>query len=225
MGAAPGATIQRVRAIIFDWDGTLADTVPFMFQATETVMSELGIAVTFEQYRSHFTPDWRDLYRRLHVPSGQVEAAGRRWWTIYRGIQEAPLLPGAARAVRRLDAAGFRLGLVTAGDRANIEPQLRRHGLADLLGVCVFGDDLVHAKPHPAPLQLALAGLAMAGSPIDATYVGDAPDDMRMARAVGAHAVGIRGALGDEPNLREAGAEEVADSVDAWVDGLLKTRV
>jgi phosphoglycolate phosphatase-like HAD superfamily hydrolase len=52
-------------------------------------------------------------------------------------------------------------------------------------------------------------------------YVGDAPTDMRMARAVGVRAIGIESVLGDPDELREAGADEVAPSVAAWVDGYL----
>ncbi|EFK97063.1 hypothetical protein LDC_0906 [sediment metagenome] len=52
-------------------------------------------------------------------------------------------------------------------------------------------------------------------------YVGDAFDDMRMARAAGARAVGIGSVLGDEASLRAAGADETAPSVAAWVDRLL----
>jgi len=60
--------------------------------------------------------------------------------------------------------------------------------------------------------------------PEHAIYVGDAPDDMRMARAVGARSVGIVSTLGTAADLRAAGAGEVAPSVADWVDGFLGAR-
>jgi phosphoglycolate phosphatase-like HAD superfamily hydrolase len=50
--------------------------------------------------------------------------------------------------------------------------------------------------------------------------VGDAPDDMRMARAVGVRGIGVASILGDPEDLRRAGAAEVVESVAAWVDAL-----
>ena len=52
-------------------------------------------------------------------------------------------------------------------------------------------------------------------------YIGDAPTDMQMARAVGVRAIGITSVLGDPDELRAAGAIEVSPSVVAWVDGHL----
>ena len=54
-------------------------------------------------------------------------------------------------------------------------------------------------------------------------YVGDAPDDMRMARAVGARAIGIESILGERGELEAAGAAEVAASVPGWVAAFLET--
>ena len=53
------------------------------------------------------------------------------------------------------------------------------------------------------------------------TYVGDAPDDMRMARTVGARGVGIVSILGQRQELEAAGAAEVAESVAQWVEAFL----
>ncbi|HVL53966.1 MAG TPA: HAD hydrolase-like protein, partial [Vitreimonas sp.] len=94
-------------------------------------------------------------------------------------------------------------------------------GLGALLPVRVFGDDLPVHKPDPEPLRVALARLGVADRPEAAAYAGDAPDDMRMARAVGARAVGIASILGQPDDLRAAGADEVADSITAWVERLL----
>ncbi|HTC85988.1 MAG TPA: HAD-IA family hydrolase, partial [Candidatus Acidoferrum sp.] len=110
------------------------------------------------------------------------------------------------------------LGLVTAGHRSVVEPQLRRLGLADRFAVTVFGDDLPVHKPDPAPLRRALRGLGLEDRPGAAVYVGDVPDDMRMARRVGVHGVGIVSALSDPSTLIAAGASEVAASVAEWVD-------
>jgi pyrophosphatase PpaX len=116
------------------------------------------------------------------------------------------------------------LGIVTAGLRAVVEPQLVRTGLDQLLPVRVFGDDLAVHKPDPQPLRRALALAGHGHGPRTSAYVGDAPTDMQMAVAVGARAVGIESVLGDPGELLAAGADEVAPSVVAWVDGHLAGR-
>jgi phosphoglycolate phosphatase len=209
-----------VRAVLFDWDGTLVDTLPFMFAATELVMAEHSVTITWDEYRLHFTPDWRLLYRRFGLPEAAIESVGARWWALYRGREEATLLPGAADAVRRLAGSGLALGVVTAGRRDSVEPQLERHGLAGILSARVYGDDPFEPKPGPAALQHALRLLGLADRPAAAAYVGDALDDMRMAVAAGVRAVGILTDLATEAELRRAGASEVAGSVAAWVEGL-----
>ncbi len=214
-----------MRAVVFDWDGTLADTLHLMYVATAEVVAGFGLRLTWEEYCRTWTPDWRLLYRTAGLPDDAIEEAGRRWWAAYRGRDEGQLVPGAADALRRLHAAGYPLALVTAGHRDNVGAQLRRHGLEALLPVRVHGDDLPEAKPHPAPLLRAVSELGMGPGAHDVAYVGDALDDMRMARAAGAHGVGIDSVLGDAAALRAAGADEVASSVAAWVDGLLAGRV
>lgn len=209
-----------MRAVVFDWDGTLADTLPLMYEATETVAASFGVRVTWADYCRLWTPDWRLLYRLFGLAEDQVEEAGRRWWLAYRGRDEADLLPGVAAALERLRDASYALALVTAGHRDNVTAQVRRHGLEALLTVRVHGDDLPETKPDPAPLLRAMRelGVTSAGA---VTYVGDAFDDIRMARAAGVRAVGILSVLGDAPALVAAGADETATSVAAWVDGLL----
>lgn len=210
-----------MRAIVFDWDGTLVDTLPAILRANITVLREYGVPFDEVSYRAAYTPDWRLMYRRLGVPEAAVEAAGARWLSLYR--EAGALLPfeGIDAALRRLVAAGHRLGLVTAGHRGVVVEQLEQFGLRELFGSLVCGDDPVAAKPDPEPLIKALTELDAADLPERAIYVGDAPDDMRMARAVGVQGVGIVGALASEDDLRRAGAVHVFVSVVEWVNAFL----
>jgi phosphoglycolate phosphatase-like HAD superfamily hydrolase len=110
---------------------------------------------------------------------------------------------------------------VTAGQRDVVESQLDRNGLGDLIPVRVFGNDDIAAKPHPDPLLRVLRELDRAERVATARYVGDVPDDMRMARAVGAIGVGIESAISSREVLFEAGAAVVYPGVATFVTDLL----
>jgi len=208
-------------AIVFDWDGTLMDSLAAVFEANAKVLAEFGVPFDETRYRAAYTPDWRVMYERLGVPLAAMEAAGDRWLELYADTDDAQLLPGAAEALRRLADAGFVLGLVTAGDQVVVEAQMERLGVAGLLPIRVYGSDDVAAKPHPDPLLRALRQLERTDRAHLARYVGDVPDDMRMARAVGALGIGVESAIGVREELLAAGATAVFPSVSTFVDRLL----
>jgi phosphoglycolate phosphatase-like HAD superfamily hydrolase len=214
-----------MHAILFDWDGTLADSLGALFAANVAVMAAFGLPFDEARYRSHFSPDWRVMYERLGVPPERMDEANDLWTAAYEGGRRTRLLPGVRDALARLSAAGHRLGLVTAGDRGIVEPQLARLGVARYLEVAVFGTDLPAQKPDPAPLVRALDLLAAdrdpAAAPDGAVYLGDTVEDVLMARAAGVRAVGIPSAIGTAAALGAAGADELVESVPAWVDRLL----
>ena len=205
-----------MEAILFDWDGTLADTLGAIYRANVEVMAALKLPFSPAIYRRSFAPDWRIMYDRLGVPADRLEEANERWWAAL-DESDTELFPGVDEMLRRLVANGSRLGIVTAGRSDRVGAELRRHGIESLFGAVVYGDDLVSQKPDPEPLRLALDALGVADRAAEATYVGDTPDDMRMAVAAKVRAVGIESVLGDAEELRAAGATEVAPTTVDWV--------
>lgn len=223
---APAATVAgmaaRMRAVLFDWDGTIVDSVPELFESDAAIARELRLEFDLEIFKRTFSPNWRRRYRAMGVPDDQVDRAVAIWAGSFHSNYTMPF-KGIKRALTRLVTHGFRLGVVTGGSRAEIEPQFARLGLDRLLTVGVFEDDPVADKPDPAPLLLALeraGGIA----PADAFYMGDALDDMRMAAAAGVRGVGIESMLADADELLDAGASETAASVADWVERLLGER-
>jgi HAD superfamily hydrolase (TIGR01549 family) len=208
-------------AIVFDWDGTLVDSLPAIFDANTQVLAEYGLPFDNDRYRAAYVPDWRLMYQRLGVPDDALDAAGSRWLELYRATDAAALLPRITESLERLSGAGFVMGLVTAGHRDVVEGHLERFGLGELLPVRVFGSDDIATKPHPDPLLRALRELGRLDRISKARYVGDVPDDMRMARAVGSLGIGIESSIGTRDDLIAAGASAVYPSVAAFVDALL----
>lgn len=212
-----------MQAVLFDWDGTLVDSLGAFHRANSVVMASFGLPFDEVVYRRNYAPDWRLMYLRLGVPDNRLDEANELWHATYAGESEILAFDGVAAALKRLQDAGSRLGIVTAGHRDVVLPQLEQTGLAGLLETRVFGDDLAVQKPDPGPLWKALQLLDLGDRPADVAYLGDAPTDMQMARTVGVRAVGIASVLGDPDELRAAGAAEVSPSVADWVAGHLAT--
>jgi HAD superfamily hydrolase (TIGR01509 family) len=207
-------------AALFDWDGTIADSMAMVYRANVRALASVGITLDRRWFRERYTPDWRRSYLELGVLEEQLDEVAERWAAeMLRATPRA--LPWARGGLRRLRRNGVRLGLVTASVRAVVEPGIVRLGLGDTFEIAVFADDVARTKPQPDGLRLALEALGVSAA--DTVYVGDAPADLEMARAVGAPFVAV-GRTTSASTFAAGGVDRVWPGVGAWADHLLDGR-
>jgi phosphoglycolate phosphatase len=204
------ARLRAASAWAFDWDGTLIDSMGRTLATYRQLLGEFGISFDETEFRAHYAPDWRRMYRRVGLAEEHWPEADRRWVALYE-TEVAGLVPGTFEALAALRRAGLRIAVVTAGHRARVELEIRASGLEGSFDALVFGDEVPHAKPDPAPLQLAARYLRV--QPAEMVLVGDAGDDMAMARRAGATAVCVLTGAAERGRLRRAGAHWVASTV------------
>jgi HAD superfamily hydrolase (TIGR01549 family) len=216
-----------MRALIFDLDGTLIDTVYAHVFAWQRALAEAGLPI--EGWRIHrrigmsgglFT---RAVARELGRPlnDAEVEQIQRRHGELFRELMpERRPLPGAAALLAHLRDAAVPFGIATSGRRPEIDASLEALGVGDDVVVVERGD-VLRAKPEP---DLFLACQERMGVHIgDVTVVGDAVWDLLAARRAGMLSVGLlTGGYGEE-ELARAGAFRVyrdPAELDASLDEL-----
>jgi len=198
-----------IRAVLFDWDGTLLNSYDADLHAYLSMFHALGIDWTERDLAQHYSPNWLRVYRAAQLPRSKWIEADRLWARAYK-LENPPLLPGARRIVRLLSRK-FDLGIVTSGNRARVRRQLRQLELASYFSTCVCSEDASKKKPHPAPLRLALQRLRRA--PEQCVYVGDTAEDIEMARSAGVRAIGVLGPFPTAARLRAAKPAVLLNSV------------
>jgi len=209
-----------LQAVLFDWDGTLANTAEASYRCYEKLFSGYGVAFDREAFRRTYSPNWHLTYSALGLPEDRWAEADARWLEHYLQEQVA-LIEGALEAVRRVRARGLRAGLVTSGDCLRVGRELEALEMAPLFAVVVCAEDIVRRKPHPEALLLALQRLGL--EPAAAAYVGDSPEDVEMAKAAGVRAVGVPGGFPNRDALLASAPDLLASSVLSAVDALLGT--
>jgi HAD superfamily hydrolase (TIGR01509 family) len=190
----------HARVVLLDWDGTLLNSYAADVRAFLAMFRAFEIEWGVRELQRHYSPDWYQVYRAARLPRAKWGEADRLWRAAYRE-ERPPLLPSARRVVRRLEQQ-FALGLVTSGSRGRVRRQLREFGLVDCFSACVCSEDAPKRKPHPAPLELALRRLR--AEPDECVYVGDAPEDIEMARRAGVRPIGVLGPFPTAGRLRAA---------------------
>jgi phosphoglycolate phosphatase len=184
-------TRKTLSAVIFDWDGTLLNSFATDAQAYVEMFRALGMDWSIEELKRHYSPNWHNVYRAARLPRARWDEADRLWMKAYRSRkpQHKPKMQPYAIRVLHAVKRRYTLALVSSGSRARVRRQLREFGVDSLFQAKVCNEDAPRRKPHPAPLRLALDRLRLAADVC--VYVGDAPDDVKMAHRAGMRAIGV----------------------------------
>src|SRR6267142_4583367 len=199
-----------LRGVLFDWDGTLLNSHAADTAAYLAMFRAVGIPWGLAELEQHYSPNWYRVYQAAKLPKHKWGAADLAWREHY-SLHKPKLIAGARRVLARL-GVHHRLGLVTSGDSDRVHRQLKEFELWDTFAARVCGGDTLERKPHPAPLQLALRRMRL--DPADTVYVGDAPEDLQMARRTGVRAaIAVLGAFPTEKRLRAAKPDALLESI------------
>lgn len=190
---------QRFRLLVFDWDGTLIDSIGAIVECAQVTFAELGlpplaeatirgaIGLGIRETVNRFLPDCTDSdFDRI------VEVYRRHWFSDYR--RRPALVPGARQALERLARESYWLAVATAKGRAGLRLDLEATRLAPLFHTTRTVDE-ARSKPHP---EMLLGILDELGVPAEAALmIGDTVHDLQMAANAGVAGVGVlTGSLG-----------------------------
>ena len=214
-------------AVLFDLDGTLADTAPDLGRAANLLLCEEGReALPLETFRPHTSQGVRGLLRAgfgITPEDADYPRLAERLLAFYEAglCVDTHLFEGIPELLARLEEQQLGWGIVTNKRRRYTEPLVALLQLAQRTPCVVSGDTTAEAKPSPLPVLHACSLLAC--RPERTLYVGDDRRDIVAGKAAGCLTVAVSyGYLGDSGPLESWGADLIIDHPDELADFLFR---
>jgi 2-phosphoglycolate phosphatase len=218
-------TLQPLRTVLFDLDGTLADTAPDLAYALNQVLAEQGRApLPFDTIRpvvSHGGIALTRLGFGIEAEHPDFPPLYQRLLDIYRAniARHTRLFPGMEALLAGIEHRGMNWGVVTNKPARLTEPLLDALGLSQRAACIVSGDTCNNRKPHPEPI---LYGCHLAGSEAaQCLYVGDAQRDIEAGLRAGLRTVvALFGYIGDNDHPEEWQADALLNTpreIEEWI--------
>ncbi|BBE09929.1 MAG: phosphoglycolate phosphatase [Glomeribacter sp. 1016415] len=203
------------RAILFDLDGTLADTAPNLAAAANKMRQARGMAMLpLEQLRPFASAGARGLLKGafgVDATHADLPTMVEEFLINYAADLDSAtvLFPGIAALLAELSAHQVRWGIVTNKIDRLTQPLVERLGLNHASCV-VSGDTTAHAKPHPAPLLYAAQQLQLI--PTQIVYIGDDLRDIQAGQAAGMKTIAAAYGYGGQLSPEKWQANYIVDS-------------
>lgn len=208
--------MNKIRNIIFDFDGTLSDTAPVIVATMQKTIKHLElpsrsdddcrwtIGIKLEDVPAVLWPELDNESTRIFAPTF------RRVFNVVRHQIKADCFPGVISVLHELHERGFRMAVATSRSRQSLEEYVAEYGIADLFDMLIGGNDVMHGKPSPEPVLKILE--ARSWQAAETITVGDAPVDIQMGKAAGTQTCAVTYGNGRVGELEAAAPDYVIDS-------------
>ncbi len=186
--------MNSVRAVLFDLDGVLIDSMPYHERAWRQVLSEIGIEPPPLYIRLHEGEKAETTVHKLlkewgrSATDAEVARLIARKRDLYRGMAPRGLIPAARQTVEKLRAARIHCSVVTGSVRANMNGVLTDEEMA-LFDPIISAEMYLCGKPHPEPYLKALEVLRLPAQ--DCLVVENAPLGIQSGKAAGIKVVAL----------------------------------
>ncbi|PMZ96115.1 MULTISPECIES: HAD family hydrolase [unclassified Pseudomonas] len=179
--------------LVFDWDGTLADSIGRIVEAMNVAAGRAGEAASSDEAIRGIIglalgEAIATLYPHLELP--QVETFRQHYADVYMALdqQPSPLFDGVVESLEAFRAEGYRLAVATGKARRGLDRVLKANGWENYFDITRAADE-TRGKPHPLMLEEILAHCQV--EPGRALMVGDSAFDLQMASNAGMHSVAV----------------------------------
>lgn len=205
----------RVRAALFDVDGTLIDSNDFHAEAWRRTFAEFGQDIPFDRVRAQIGKGGDNLMPAL-LPADFLAANKAEIETFRAELFEREYMdgirpfPSVRDLFKRVRAEAIDIVLASSGKAHEVAHHLELIGCGDLVTATTSADDAAHSKPDPDILAAALAKLPGVTA-AEAVMVGDSPYDMRAAKTLGIATIGFRCGGFPDAVLIDAGCDTLFD--------------
>lgn len=204
---------------IFDCDGTLVDSQANICLAMEHAFDEAGMVPPSRHATRRIVGLSLVEAMRVLLPGAEAQVhadMAERYKASYlvlrnNGLEHEPLYDGIAALLSSMDESGWLLGVATGKSDRGLERCLDHHGIRGLF-VTLQTADRHPSKPHPAMVYQALADAGAEAA--NAVVIGDTVYDIHMGKAAGTRTIGVNWGYHPVDELRRAGADAIAESMD-----------
>ncbi len=205
---------RRFRLVVFDWDGTLADSTTIIARSIREALGDMGEPVPGEDAaRWVIGLGLADALRIVapRLPAHRHHELTAHYRTRYLGAeQDIAMFPGAIDLLDELERAGYFLGVATGKSRRGLDRVLEKNGLAKRFHATRCADE-GQPKPHPDMLLHLMDRLGV--EPSETLMIGDTTHDVELARNAGAEAIAVTYGAHDPHILAAVGPLQTVDSI------------
>ncbi|WLD95350.1 HAD family hydrolase [Alkalihalobacillus sp. AL-G] len=180
-----------IKAVIFDFDGTLADTLPICFHAFQAVFKEFDdIDITDGEIKAMFGPSETGIIKENLLNKNQdraIELYYEKYTKNHRNL--VPDNEEMNNLLLYLKRKGYKLAIVTGKARRSLNISLECLNMKEFFDVVITGDDVNKPKPHPEGINKALKQLNIENN--EAIFLGDSDADILAGKAADIYTVGV----------------------------------
>ncbi len=213
---------MNARLVIFDFDGTLADTRNIILSTYTSTIEKLGLPTrTTAQLQATIGIPLQEGFENLYPSLGP--SVTENCCATYRDIFNKnkhnyipELFPGVTETLETLAKRGTIMTIASSRSHDSLIECCKENGIDHYFSIILGADNVERAKPDPWPVTHTLSRLGIPAS--DAVVVGDMPFDIKMGMDAGCRTVGVSYGNSTVSNLIEAGANRVINSISLLPD-------